>query len=74
MDGEAARDAVTKGVCVIGLIAAFVAGMWVCGFFAQDACLNAGGSWDNQRNLCLVIDEQTVLGTHGPQYGPYRGP
>lgn len=37
-------------------IAAFLAGMWVCEFFAQDACLDAGGSWDHRRSLCLGVD------------------
>jgi len=37
-------------------VGAFLAGMWVCGFFAQDACLDAGGSWDQRRGLCLGID------------------
>lgn len=43
-------------------VGAFLAGMWVCGFFAQDACLDAGGSWDHRRGLCLGVDVQDESG------------
>lgn len=40
----------------IALVVGVLLGFWFSRFLAQDACLDAGGSWDGPRAICVGVN------------------
>ena len=45
-----------KTATFIALIVGVLLGFWFSRLLAQDACLDAGGSWDGRRAVCVGVD------------------
>ncbi|NOT40428.1 MAG: hypothetical protein HOP13_08050 [Alphaproteobacteria bacterium] len=41
-----------KALIAIALLAVVAAGLWLWRFIAIDRCLDDGGGWDHDKNLC----------------------